>query len=348
MTPTICTPETPTVVAQGKMAQKKMKIRRKWFHRSYAKKSEKPQSYRMSVNIPKIASLNKRVTAKLTLTFIPYKMETTDWPDRFSYLGISLDIPSKHMDGLTTHHCCFLCLDITAASKGLKTHKFPLQLPIAPGTTTFKSEVQLLRHTDILDARGKHVVFNVNARFDLEGLEMMDGSEVPVGSPAPPSRDSVEGEESSGEGGSSGGPGNPAESDTHTNPRFGMVVGRGNNIKPVGGNSCIHPGSDNNHVNPGNNNNHVNPRRSNNHVNPGSDSNHGNPGRDNNNGNPGRDNNRINPGSDNSRISPGVDLNCNNPGGNNCTNPGRSNNHINPGGWQFHNPEEVMGVNIAP
>lgn len=89
-----------------------------------------------------IASLNKRVTAKLTLAFITYKEETTDWPNRFIYLSVTLEVPPKYTYRLTTLHTCLLCLQIAASvdtKDGQMTHIFPLRLPIVPGTTIYKT-----------------------------------------------------------------------------------------------------------------------------------------------------------------------------------------------------------------
>ena len=122
----------------------------------------------MSVDVPTNVSGRRSATAKLTLTFISYREETTDWPDRFSYLTISLEIPSKYTYGLTTLHSCHLCLHVTATGEGLWGHEIPLRLAISPYSLKLEEEVQLIRHTAVFDARGKYVVFHANARFDLE------------------------------------------------------------------------------------------------------------------------------------------------------------------------------------
>ena len=122
----------------------------------------------MSVDVPTDVSGRRSATAKLTLTFISYREETTDWPDRFTYLTILLEIPPKYTYGLTTLHSCHLCLQVTATGEGVEGCVIPLRLAISPYSLKLEEEVQLLRHIAVFDARGKYVVFHANARFDLE------------------------------------------------------------------------------------------------------------------------------------------------------------------------------------
>jgi hypothetical protein len=146
-----------------------MKVCRSWFYNSCAEGREQVRIYDMSVDIPTVVSSKCSATAKLALKFISYRKEDTCWPDRFSHVHILLIIPPKYVHGLTTLYTCHLCLDITATCSGAKLEviNFPLRLPIPPDSTTLNKEVQLLRHTDIFDARGKHIEFFANVKFDL-------------------------------------------------------------------------------------------------------------------------------------------------------------------------------------
>lgn len=123
----------------------------------------------MRVDIP-TAMLRNGVcaTAKLLLTIIPYKKESTEWPDRFSYVSILLCIPQCYVRALTLEHTCTLHLDITSNDEPEEMCNFHEQVQIRPDSPEAEGEWKLLRHTNVFDAEGKNLSLCAMARLHVE------------------------------------------------------------------------------------------------------------------------------------------------------------------------------------
>lgn len=148
----------------------------------------------MEVNIPTHISKSRYANANLHLEVMPYKTETSPWPDRFSYLLISLQLPQRYVLVAFSYHCyssfphhryvrditcsnsCTLHLNITVKSLpaaeqegNLTDDSSPLeiQMEVPEGASEASVEEKLLRYPTVLDATCKNIEFVTTAKFDL-------------------------------------------------------------------------------------------------------------------------------------------------------------------------------------
>lgn len=153
------------------------KICRKWFYRNACGHVDnKSKCYEMAVlDIP--TAVLGDASVKLVLKVIPYRLEDTEWPQRFSYVSFLLQIPQHFVYALTSRHTCTLCLDLTShvlgdVSKVLEFCDFPGEVEIPQYCREHSFEFKFLRHTDIFDAQGEILLFCAMARLNVVHREL--------------------------------------------------------------------------------------------------------------------------------------------------------------------------------
>ena len=116
-------------------------------------KKQENKSYSMKVASPTVIKASE-TWIPLTLEVIPYVNESTEWPDRFSYLQAHLKIPHNLVFLLTISHHCTLHLAISVSADNpaspLLDLPRPLQLkfPVPQGVLEYTTEMtKFLRHT---------------------------------------------------------------------------------------------------------------------------------------------------------------------------------------------------------
>lgn len=124
------------------------------------------------MSIPTSITKTRCERAKLLLSVVPFKPETTPWPERFSYLQLQLLLPKKYIFVLTMEHACKLVVSIApSAGDGsvLPGDPTPLHLTMdIPDLECEQSkEIRLLSHPTILDASCTEFKFLVKAHLEF-------------------------------------------------------------------------------------------------------------------------------------------------------------------------------------
>ena len=106
-------------------------IKRKLLCNGLINKSSVPREYVACVSIPTSITKTRCENAKLQLSVVPFKPETTPWPKRFSYLKLSVLLPKKYVFALTVEHTCKLVVSIVpSAGSELPGDPAPLHLTV--------------------------------------------------------------------------------------------------------------------------------------------------------------------------------------------------------------------------
>ena len=152
--------------------------KRSWICNGLVKKKGTPTTCNMVVSIPSSITKTRSDNANLQLSVIPYKKETTPWPDRHPYLGARLTIPKKYVYALTMKKTCKLMIEVSVTDDNatLVDGATPLQLTldVPDGQSECVEEWPLLSHPTVLDASTKYFYFQVNAWFELTPKEPID------------------------------------------------------------------------------------------------------------------------------------------------------------------------------
>ena len=126
-----------------------------------------------------IPTCGRRCYAKLTIRFISYLKERTDWPDRFCRMSCDLKIPSRYVDALTVCHRCTVVININVSSTPSRRNwndlldggrPLTLKRAVTPGATNvlLVNKCEAVRQSVLIDAHSESLHVAVSAWFELQ------------------------------------------------------------------------------------------------------------------------------------------------------------------------------------
>ncbi len=162
-----------------------MKLKRMKIVKDIISKSSVPYRVKsMKVSIPRQFSPNTPSFAELLVSYLPYRKEYTEWPDRFFYILLKLTIPPQFVHAMTVNHFCWLVVKLSVTSCGYGAEENDMlenrcaqvkEIDLTESGHEFRYDLRTaLRHSTLIDSSCDKVNFGLSANFKTTKRENND------------------------------------------------------------------------------------------------------------------------------------------------------------------------------